>query len=81
MKRLSIHGPLPSMLIRTPASSSGRVKASLVNWLPWSVFEINGAPYRRNASSTALTQKPTSMVLSNSHDNTKRLAQSMMATK
>ena len=50
MKRLSIHRPLPSMLIRTPASSSGRVKASLVNWLPWSVFEINGAPYRQTRS-------------------------------
>ena len=69
------------MLIRTPASSSGRRNASLVNWLPWSVFEINGVPCRRSASSTALTQKPTSIVLSSSQASTKRLAQSITATR
>ena len=67
-ERLSIHRPLPSMLIRTPASSSGRVKASLVNWLPWSVFEINGAPYRRNASGRRSRRIPWCCQLPRQHE-------------
>ena len=43
MKTLSIQRPLPSMLMVTPVSRSTRLKASLVNWLPWSVLKISGA--------------------------------------
>lgn len=53
------------MLMRTTASScSDRRNASLVDWSPGSEFEICGAPWQRCASSMALTQMPTSIVLS-----------------
>jgi hypothetical protein len=32
------------MLTRTPFANSGAVKSSSVNWLPWSVLKISGAP-------------------------------------
>src|SRR6516162_6929835 len=41
---LSIQRPLPSMLMRTPLAASTAVKFSSVNWLPWSVLTISGAP-------------------------------------
>ena len=45
MKTLSIHRPLPSIEIRTPARLSTSVNSWLVNWLPWSVLKIFGLPY------------------------------------
>src|SRR5271166_6104148 len=50
---LSMHRPLPSMLIMIPWSFRVPVKSSLVNWLPWSVLKISGGPYRESASSSA----------------------------
>src|SRR5215218_9756383 len=34
-KMLSMHRPLPSMLIVMPWAFSTPIKSSLVNWLPW----------------------------------------------
>jgi hypothetical protein len=39
---VSMHRPLPSMLIVIPWSFRVPVKSSLVNWLPWSVLKISG---------------------------------------
>ena len=36
--------PSPSMLIWIPCSLSTPVNSMLVNWLPWSVLKIFGAP-------------------------------------
>src|SRR5271165_3956885 len=44
------------MLIVTPWRCRVPVKSSLVNWLPWSVLNISGRPYRQSASSRASTQ-------------------------
>src|SRR5579863_7187279 len=41
-KTLSRQRPLPSMLMAIRLSLSRPVKASLVNWLPWSVLNISG---------------------------------------
>ena len=43
---LSMHRPLPSMLIVMPWAFSTPVKSVLVNWLPWSVLKISGLPNR-----------------------------------
>jgi hypothetical protein len=43
-KDVSMHRPLPSMLIVIPWSFRVPVKSSLVNWLPWSVLKISGRP-------------------------------------
>ena len=40
MKMLSMHRPLPSMEMTTPASLRVAVNSRLVNWLPWSVLKI-----------------------------------------
>jgi hypothetical protein len=64
-----------------PASLSTSVKSKLVNWLPWSVLNISGLPYRDSASAKASTQNPASMVFDSRHARTWRVAQSMMATK
>src|ERR1700749_2751809 len=37
---LSMHRPLPSMLIMIPCRFRVPVKSSLVNWLPWSILKI-----------------------------------------
>ena len=42
MKMLSIHRPLPSMEMATPASLRVSVNWRLVNWLPSSVLKIGG---------------------------------------
>ena len=42
MKMLSMHRPLPSMEMATPASLSTEVNSGLVNWLPWSELKISG---------------------------------------
>ena len=60
MNTLSIQRPRPSMLMRISASFSTAVKAKPVNWLPWSVLKMSGRPKRASASSSAITQKPTS---------------------
>ena len=62
MKMLSIHRPLPSIEIRTPARLSTSVNSWLVNWLPWSVLKIFGLPYLARASSKASVQKSLSSV-------------------
>jgi len=66
------------MLMRMPASRSTLVKASPVNWLPWSVLKISGRPCCR-AVRSASTQKLLSSVLDSSQDSTRRLYQSMTA--
>ena len=49
------------------AAASAPVKATLVNWLPWSVLKISGVPYVASASSRAATQNETSIVFDNRH--------------
>src|SRR5271154_4761848 len=56
-KTLSRQAPLPSMLIEIWLAIKTLVKASLVNWLPWSVLKIPGVPCFAKASSNASTQK------------------------
>src|SRR5271165_4507834 len=51
MNTLSIQRPRPSIETRTPALISTPVKASLVNWLPWSVLKISGRACRSLAVS------------------------------
>src|SRR5665648_594516 len=81
MKTLSIQRPRPSMLIATPADSRGLVKPSEVNWEPWSVLNIRGAPWRSSASSSASMQKEASSVFESLQESTRRLAQSMTAVR
>lgn len=81
MKTLSIQRPRPSMLMRTLASFSTWVKRGLVNWLPWSVLKISGAPKRARASCSASMQKSASMVLDSFQASTLRVAQSITATR
>ena len=78
---LSMHRPRPSIEMRMPASRKRPVKAKPVNWLPWSVLKIAGAPYRVRASSRASVQKPASSVFDSRQARTYRLAQSMIATR
>src|ERR1035437_1289738 len=61
-KTLSRHAPLPSMLMEMLLAIRTRVKASLVNWLPWSVLKMSGVPCFARASSNASTQKAGSIV-------------------
>ncbi|MEY9385062.1 hypothetical protein ABIF93_003319 [Bradyrhizobium japonicum] len=63
------------MEILIPAPTNAPVKATLVNWLPWSVLKISGVPYVASASSRAATQNETSIVFDNRHARTARLAQ------
>jgi hypothetical protein len=80
-KMLSKQRPFPSMLIRIPAICSRPVNASLVNWHPWSLLNISGRRLVANAPSNATKQKSVSGLADTSHDNTKRLCQSMIAVK
>ncbi len=73
--------PRPSIEIAIPAASSFPVNAALVNCAPWSVLNILGLPYRRNASSRASTQNALSIVFDSRQASTARLAQSMIATR
>jgi len=44
MNTLSRQQPLPSMLMDAPLFRTASMKSAPVNWLPWSVFTISGAP-------------------------------------
>jgi hypothetical protein len=50
------------MQMATPCSIYTLVKASLVNWQPWSVLNISGVPYFCKAASRHSTQKRLSRV-------------------
>src|SRR5450631_2846589 len=78
---LSLNRPLPSMLILMFQVLRTEVNASLVNWHPWSVLKISGAPYLNNASFSASTQNLVSRVLDNRQDRTRLVAQSMIAIR
>ncbi|MGA2248323.1 MAG: hypothetical protein ABSH48_25340 [Verrucomicrobiota bacterium] len=69
------------MLTSTPTDSTASRNASLVNWLPWSVFEISGCPPLAKADVHARMQNSLSRLLDNSHASTSRLHQSMIATR
>jgi hypothetical protein len=69
------------MLIWTPASWSTEVKAVPVNWLPWSLLKMSGLPYRASASSRAATQKSAVIVIETRQARTRRLYQSITASR
>jgi hypothetical protein len=81
MNTLSIQRPLPSIDIRTSAAVSTSVNRGEVNWPPWSLLKIPGLPNRASASSSAAMQKSTSMVFDNRQLRTRRVAQSITATR
>ena len=62
------------MLILIPFRERMSVNSREVNWLPWSVLNISGIPYRAIASSSASIQKELSSVFDNLHDSTFLLA-------
>lgn len=55
------HAPLPSMLMAISCFFRRPVKATLVNWLPWSELKIAGLPKRGSACSTASLQNAIAM--------------------
>jgi hypothetical protein len=69
------------MLIAMPSRLRTLVKASLVNCDPWSLLNISGFPYMRNASSRQSTQNTASMLLLMRQLSTLRLYQSITATR
>ena len=69
------------MLIATFSRSRILVNAMLVNWLPWSVLNISGAPKRVSASSNASIQKSVANVIDSRQLSTRRLNQSTMAMR
>ncbi len=81
MKTLSRHRPRPSIEILTLASLSTPTKSAEVNWLPWSVLKVSGLPQRARASSRASTQNEASRLFDSRQDSTRRLAQSITATR
>ena len=80
MKTLSSARPRPSMLIAMPRLLSEAKESAEVNCEPRSQFQISGWP-KRNAASSAVRQKPVSIVLESSQLSTKRLNQSITATR
>ena len=67
--------------IRSYYDFSLAVKASEVNWHPWSELKISGQPYRSIASVKAARQNEVSKVFDNRQERTFRLAQSMIAAR
>jgi hypothetical protein len=57
------------------------VNAVLVNCEPWSELKMAGFGYRASASSTASTQKSTSIVIDSRQLRMRRANQSMTAAK
>ena len=81
MKMLSRNRPRPSMLTRTPRVSNSSRNAALVNCTPWSVLKISGWPCRSIASRSAAMQKSVSIVIDSRQARTRRLNQSITATR
>ena len=69
---LSRKRPFPSIEMRTFERRNLSVQANDVNWLPWSVFMMSGAPNLWIASFKASTQNPASSVFEMRHANTLR---------
>lgn len=73
---------LPSILNFVPSrQSTYSVKIGHVNWLPWSVFNISGAPKCIMAISRHSLHHLAVMVLDNDYPTIKRLYRSIIATK
>jgi hypothetical protein len=73
---LAVHGD-PDATSRQNAGKCLRSKLAP----PGSVLKISGVPYLSRASSSASVQKEGSSVLDNRQASTRRLAQSIMATR
>ena len=58
-----------------------RRRRDRVNWTPWSVLKILGEPWRSNASCKASTQNPVSIPVDKRQARTRRLNQSITATR
>jgi hypothetical protein len=69
------------MEMRMPAFRSGSVRAKAVSCEPWSVFMVSGGTKRAMASSGASAQNSASSVFDGRQDGTRRLCQSMTATR
>ena len=65
---------------RAPQARALSVNAVPVNCAPWSVLKISGTP-ERSVASSASTQNALSIVFDTRHDRTRRLAQSITATR
>jgi hypothetical protein len=79
MNTLSKARPRPSMLIAMSRALSTPVNASLVNWQPWTVLKISGAPKSASAWRRQSTQNPASSVLEIRQASTLREYQSTFA--
>ena len=69
------------MDILISASRNASVKVWLVNWLPWPVLNIFGAPYHSIASFRALMQKSASIMLDKRQLSTWRIVESITANR
>ena len=69
------------MLMAMASRFTTSVKASLVNWLPWSLLNTSGLPCSRKESSRQSTQNAASMLLLIRQLRTRREYQSITATK